>query len=134
MTKEVQGDFFEWKMVQFKSWALLNQKSNFNWTFFLVFKYIPLVALNMTLLIMKLLSLKLDEPIFMETEEILKEKGIPRNRYINEALDFYNRYHKRKKIAKAFAKASALVRESSMEINAEFDQLIDEEAIWYLAR
>lgn len=78
---------------------------------------------------MKLLSLKLDEPIFMETEEILKEKGIPRNRYINEALDFYNRYHKRKKIAKAFAKASELVRESSMEINAEFDQLIDEEAI-----
>ena len=78
---------------------------------------------------MKLLSLKLDEPIFMETEEILKEKGIPRNRYINEALDFYNRYHKRKKIAKAFDKASALVRESSMEINAEFDQLIDEEAI-----
>lgn len=78
---------------------------------------------------MKLLSLKLDEPIFMETEEILKEKGIPRNRYINEALDFYNRYHKRKKIAKAFAKASDLVRESSMEINAEFDQLIDEEAI-----
>ena len=78
---------------------------------------------------MKLLSLKLDEPIFMETEEILKEKGIPRNRYINEALDFYNRYHKRKKIAKAFAKASVLVRESSMEINAEFDQLIDEEAI-----
>lgn len=83
----------------------------------------------MTSLIMKLLSLKLDEPIFMETEEILKEKGIPRNRYINEALDFYNRYHKRKKIAKAFTKASALVRESSMEINAEFDQLIDEEAI-----
>jgi len=83
----------------------------------------------MTSFIMKLLSLKLDEPIFMETEEILKEKGIPRNRYINEALDFYNRYHKRKKIAKAFAKASSLVRESSMEINAEFDQLIDEEAI-----
>lgn len=78
---------------------------------------------------MKLLSLKLDEPIYKETEEILKEKGIPRNRYINEALDFYNRYHKRKKIAKAFAKASVLVRESSMEINAEFDQLIDEETI-----
>lgn len=83
----------------------------------------------MTSFTMKLLSLKLDEPIFIETEEILKEKGIPRNRYINEALEFYNRYHKRKKIAKAFAKASGLVRESSMEINAEFDQLIDEEAI-----
>ena len=75
---------------------------------------------------MKLLSLKLDEPIYKETEEILKEKGIPRNRYINEALDFYNRYHKRKKLTKAFAKASQLVRDSSMEVNAEFDLLVNE--------
>ena len=44
----------------------------------------------------------------------------------NEALDFYNRYHNRKKLTEAFAKATQLVRESSMEINAEFDQLINE--------
>jgi len=56
---------------------------------------------------MKTLSLKLNESVFKETEGILKEKGISRNRYINEALDFYNRYHKRKKVAKAFAKASS---------------------------
>jgi hypothetical protein len=78
---------------------------------------------------MKTLSLKLNEAVFEETEDILREKGIPRNRYINEALDFYNRYYKRKKLAKAFAKASGLVRETSMEVNAEFDRLIDEEAI-----
>ncbi|MFN3761257.1 MAG: hypothetical protein ACK4SF_18740 [Algoriphagus aquaeductus] len=78
---------------------------------------------------MKTLSLKLNESVFEETEDILKEKGISRNRYINEALDFYNRYHKRKKLAMAFAKASAMVRDFSMEVNAEFDQLIDEEAI-----
>ena len=78
---------------------------------------------------MKTLSLKLNESVFEETEDILKEKGISRNRYINEALDFYNRYHKRKKLAKAYAKASAMVRDFSMEVNAEFDQLIDEEAI-----
>ncbi|GAB3222351.1 hypothetical protein J0A67_11630 [Algoriphagus aestuariicola] len=75
---------------------------------------------------MKTLSLKLDDAVFEETEDILKEKGIARNRYINEALDFYNRFHKRKKLAKAFAKASILVRDSSMEINEEFDKLIDE--------
>jgi metal-responsive CopG/Arc/MetJ family transcriptional regulator len=75
---------------------------------------------------MKTLSLKLDDAVFEETEDILKEKGIARNRYINEALDFYNRFHKRKKLAKAFAKASVLVRDSSMEINEEFDKLIDE--------
>lgn len=78
---------------------------------------------------MKTLSLKLNESVFEETEGILKEKGISRNRYINESLDFYNRYHKRKKLAKAFAKASQLVRDSSMEVNAEFDQLINEGAI-----
>ncbi len=78
---------------------------------------------------MKTLSLKLDESVFEETEDILKEKGIPRNRYINEALDFYNRYHKRKMLARAFAKASGLVRESSLEVNAEFDRLIDEGAV-----
>mgnify|MGYP006191725619 CR=1 FL=1 len=75
---------------------------------------------------MKRWTIQLNESVFKETEEILKEKGIPRNRYINESLDFYNRYHKRNKLAKAFAKASQLVRDSSMEVNAEFDLLVNE--------
>lgn len=75
---------------------------------------------------MKRWTIQLNEPVFKETEDILKEKGIPRNRYINESLDFYNRYHKRNKLAKAFAKASQLVRDSSMEVNAEFDLLVNE--------
>lgn len=48
---------------------------------------------------MKRLTVSLEKSIFEETEGVLKEKGIPRNRNINEALDFYNRYHKRKKIS-----------------------------------
>lgn len=75
---------------------------------------------------MKRWTIQLNESVFKETEDILKEKGIPRNRYINESLDFYNRYHKRNKLAKAFAKASQLVRDSSMELNAEFDLLVNE--------
>lgn len=73
---------------------------------------------------MKRLAVSLENAIFEETDGILREKGIPRNRNINEALDFYNRYHKEKKLANAFAKASAMVRDSSMEVNAEFDLLI----------
>ena len=48
-------------------------------------------------------------------------------------MEFYNRYHKRRKLAKAFAKTSELIRESSIDVNAEFDRLIDEGAVWNLA-
>lgn len=75
---------------------------------------------------MKRWTIKLNDSVFEETEDILREIGIPRNRYINEAFDFCNRYHKRKKLAKAFAKAYQLVRNSSTEVNEEFDLLIDE--------
>lgn len=78
---------------------------------------------------MKTLSLKLDKELFEETEKLVKQKGIARNRYINEALNFYNRFQKRKELAEAFKKASGMVKESSMEINFEFDQLIDEESV-----
>ena len=78
---------------------------------------------------MKTLSLKLDENIFEETEEMIKLKGIARNRYINEALDFYNQLMKRKALAADFSKASKMVKKSSMQINQEFDNLIDEGSI-----
>ena len=78
---------------------------------------------------MKTLSLKLDENIFDETEEILKEKKVARNRYINEALEFYNKFQKRKKLAAEFQKATGLAKESSIEIIAEFDSLMEDEAV-----
>lgn len=78
---------------------------------------------------MKTLSLKLDENIFEETEEILKEKKVARNRYINEALEFYNKFQKRKKLTAEFQKATGLAKESSLEIIAEFDALIEDEAV-----
>ena len=78
---------------------------------------------------MKTLSLKLDENIFHETEEILKEKKVARNRYINEALEFYNKFQKRKKLAAEFQKATGLTKESSLELIAEFDTLIEDEAV-----
>jgi len=40
---------------------------------------------------MKNISLKMDDQIFGETEEILARIKKSRNRYINEAIDYYNK-------------------------------------------
>ena len=44
---------------------------------------------------MKTISLKLDESIFNDTENILENIKKPRNRYINEAIEHYNLLQKR---------------------------------------
>lgn len=43
---------------------------------------------------MKIISLKIDDSIFEETETILSTIKIPRNRYINEAIEYYNKVQK----------------------------------------
>lgn len=70
---------------------------------------------------MKTVSLKIDESIFGETEEILKTIKKPRNRYINEAIEFYNNFQKRKLIEAQLRKESVLVAENSMKILSEFE-------------
>jgi len=39
---------------------------------------------------MKTVSLKIDDSVFVETEKILSTINKPRNRYINEAIVYYN--------------------------------------------
>ncbi len=72
---------------------------------------------------MKTLSLKLDDQIFEETEKVIEALDKPRNRYINEALQYYNRIQKRKLLSKQLAFESNLVSEESMKILSEFDQI-----------
>jgi metal-responsive CopG/Arc/MetJ family transcriptional regulator len=72
---------------------------------------------------MKTLSLKLDDQIFQETEKVIEALDKPRNRYINEALQYYNRIQKRKLLSKQLAFESNLVSEESMKILSEFDQI-----------
>ena len=74
---------------------------------------------------MKNLSLKLDEKIFTETEKITEVLEIPRNRYINAALKFYNSHNAKLLLKKKLAKESMLVRENSMEVLREMEQLED---------
>ena len=60
----------------------------------------------------KLLSVKLQDTIFDETELILKDVSKTRNSYINEAVDFYNRLHQRSQFRKLLQKESSLVAAS----------------------
>ncbi len=72
---------------------------------------------------MKTLSLKLDDIIYHDTEQVLEQLKQPRNRYINEALDYYNRIQKKKLVAKMLLFESKLVQEESMKILSEFDNI-----------
>jgi hypothetical protein len=76
---------------------------------------------------MKNLSLKLEDNIFLETEKIITKVKKNRNRYINEAIEFYNRLHKRRLLSKQLSKESKLVSADSMKVLAEFEKLNDED-------
>ena len=75
---------------------------------------------------MKTLSLKLDDKIFDEAEEITARLRLARNRYINEAVNMYNLYNKRKMLKQKLMSESQLSAKDSMEILREFEQLTDE--------
>jgi len=75
---------------------------------------------------MKTLSLKLDDNIFDETENLLTKVKKSRNRYINEAVDYYNRINKRNLIARKLAKESRIVKKESLMVLSEFEALQDE--------
>jgi len=72
---------------------------------------------------LKALSLKLREDIFEETEEIRKITNMPRNRYINNALEFFNRIQKRKLLKGKLQNESRLVAEESLSVLKEFENI-----------
>ncbi|MCB0598098.1 MAG: hypothetical protein H6557_26915 [Lewinellaceae bacterium] len=75
---------------------------------------------------MKNISLKLQDQIFKEAENLLHSLKISRNSYINEAVAFYNQYQKRKLIEQQLLKESEIVAEDSMDVLKEFEALEDE--------
>ncbi|MBU2020606.1 MAG: hypothetical protein KJ941_13255 [Bacteroidetes bacterium] len=76
---------------------------------------------------MKTLSLKLEDTIFSETEEIISQINKNRNRYINEAVEFYNQLNRRRIISKQLVMESGLVWGNSMDVLAEFERFNDED-------
>jgi hypothetical protein len=72
---------------------------------------------------MKTVSLKIDDSIFGETEKILTRIRIPRNRYINDAIDYYNRHQKRQMLEKKLKAESDLVKDDSMNVLNDFENI-----------
>ena len=65
---------------------------------------------------MRTISLKLDDSIFEETQTILSTCKKPRNRYINEALSYYNRVQARQQLEQTLLRESQAVYASSLEV------------------
>ncbi len=74
---------------------------------------------------MKNVSLKIDDSIFGETEEIRSRIKKPRNRYINEAIDYYNKLQRRLYLEATLKKESALVSKDSLTVLKEFEAVDD---------
>ncbi len=74
---------------------------------------------------MKVLSLKLREDVFEETEKVIHQIHSPRNSYINEAVSFYNKLQKRRLLKKQLHKEAGLIRPSSLEVLHEFERIED---------
>lgn len=72
---------------------------------------------------MKTVSLKIDESIYIETEKILTNLKKPRNRYINEALDHYNKHQRKEILEKRLEQESALVKADSMRVLKDFEEI-----------
>ncbi len=72
---------------------------------------------------MKTISLNINETIFSETEKIVSLMKKPRNRYINEAIDFYNKYQRRLILESKLKKESGIVGEESLNILKDFEEI-----------
>lgn len=72
---------------------------------------------------MKTVLLKLDDSIFVDTESILSRIKKPRNRYINEAIEYYNKYQRRQILEKRLKSESELVKEESLSVLKEFEEV-----------
>jgi hypothetical protein len=69
----------------------------------------------------KLLSLKLRDEVFADMEATIRRLKRPRNAYINEAVEHFNRLHRRRLLGKQLARASAAVMNESMRVLKEFE-------------
>lgn len=75
---------------------------------------------------MKTISLKLNASVFQKMEKILENVQVSRNKYINEAIEYYNALQGRLLLGKQLLQESALVSVDSMAVLNEFEALEDE--------
>lgn len=74
---------------------------------------------------MKNISLKAEDSIFEETERLLSYMRISRNRYINDAIAYYNGVKNRQILEEKLKKESQLVSQESLNVLREFESIED---------
>ena len=72
---------------------------------------------------MKTVSLKIDDSIFGETEKILSRIKKPRNRYINEAIAYYNKLQRKQILENKLKKESDMVKADSISVLKDFEEI-----------
>lgn len=72
---------------------------------------------------MKTVSLKIDYSVFAETEKILARIKKPRNRYINEAIEFYNKIQRKHFLEHKLEKESNIVKADSISVLKDFEEI-----------
>ena len=70
---------------------------------------------------MKNISLNLDDTTFENTTAILSQIKKNRNRYINEAIEYYNKLNKRKILENKLKQESLACGKESMKVLKEFE-------------
>lgn len=78
---------------------------------------------NEKLSLMKTVSLKVEDSVFVETEKILSRIKKPRNRYINEAIEYYNKVQRKQILEEKLKKESELVKSDSMSALKDFEDI-----------
>ena len=71
----------------------------------------------------KSISVKLGNDIFEAAEETIKYLNIPRNAYINKAVEFYTKIQNRKIIKEQLKLESMIVAKNSLSVLREFELL-----------
>ncbi len=74
---------------------------------------------------MKNLSLKLRDEIFLETEQVVRKLKVPRNLYINHAIDHYNKVFRKRQLKAKLNDESKMIAGDSMKVLKEFESLED---------
>lgn len=72
---------------------------------------------------MKTVSFKINDSIFKETEKILSQIKIPRNRYIIEALEYYNKIQRTQLLEEKLKSDSELVKSESLTVLRDFERI-----------
>jgi hypothetical protein len=70
---------------------------------------------------MKTVLLKIDESVLGDTDTIVSAINISRNKYIIEAINYYNKLQRRRALEVKMKLESAMVREESLNVLKEFE-------------